>query len=251
MPSNRADLNDAEDWLHVFNECTSRVQLMQEAITKRNQKLEQGATSTDKNIIEVNAKLKTDLRTLGRDLEDLSGALSGLTTEISGREIQRRRDQLSDLMQRKDELSKLFSKKGAVNNANRSRLMGSDKKGKKKNKDEEPDHIKGLEHEQILLYQQQTFGQQDKNLDVLSDALTRTKHIGLAISDELDEHQVLLNDLDHNVNRTEVRIKKENRRLDKLLKSSKTPIIALCVIVILFCIVIALILIVLKFSNVL
>jgi hypothetical protein len=46
------------------------------------------------------------------------------------------------------------------------------------------------------------FPAQDDNLDVLSYALDRTKNIGVAIGDELNEHQKLLGDLETGVDKT-------------------------------------------------
>jgi vacuolar-type H+-ATPase subunit I/STV1 len=248
------NVNNANDWLTIFDQCSERVQMMQEAVTKRNERLRNDSkSSNDFKIAELNAKLKKDLRTLTKDLDNLDSALSKLTMEISGNEIGRRRDLLNELKHRKDEVLKMLNKKQTTNakSGDRKNLLGDGDYGKKGQyaDNEEPEAIKGMDSHQVLAYQEKVMEEQDKGLDVLSAALDRTKHLGLAISDELDEHKVLLDDLDRDVERTDHRIKKETRRIDKLLRSSKTPF-ALCIIFVLFCVIIALIIIVLKFSNV-
>lgn len=250
---NDHNINNASEWLIVFSQCAEQIQLMQEAITKRNEKQVSANKSESEStkLVELSAKLKKDLRTMKSDLDKLGSALQNSANEISGREIGRRRDQLNELVQRREELVKLLNKKPTSSTGGNARknLLGSDKKSGKSAPEQEPESIRNMQNEQVLMYQNKVMDDQDKGLDMLSHALDRTKNIGLAISDELDEHKVLLRDLDRDVERTDVRLHRETRRIDKLLKSGKMPL-ALCIIVVLFCIIIALVLVVLKFSKV-
>lgn len=248
------NIHDAQEWLTVYSQCAEQIQLMQEAITKRHEKMANKSLDSAENtkLVEMGAKLKKDLRTMKNDLGALDAALKNLTSEISGREIGRRRDQLNELVQRREELVKLLSKKPSSNSSSRKNLLGAEKRGSSKSgasEKEEPDSIKGMQMAQVISYQNQVMDQQDQGLDMLSQALDRTKHIGLSIRDELDEHKVLLDDLDRDVEKTDVRVNRETRRIDKLLKGGKMPL-ALCIIIVLFCIIIALVIVVLKFSKV-
>lgn len=67
------------------------------------------------------------------------------------------------------------------------------------NSTEEPDHIKGLNDEQVLDYQDHMLKVQDKGLDMLSNALDRTKKIGEAIGNEIDDQAPLIKKLGNEV----------------------------------------------------
>jgi hypothetical protein len=240
--SKKNDMKDAEEWLLILNECRDDLQKIKEGVNTRNQKVQYGSTD---ELHKLNAQLRTAFKTFDRDLIDLREALPSLNYEISEREISRRRNELDQLQQEKNEIFAQFNKQ-PKSGASRTDLLGSGKQVK--SVDEEPDSIHDMEDRQVLEYQQKVLSQQDRSLDLLSDALDRTKQIGISIGNELDEHSQLLGELEHDVNVTDRNLRKQNSRITNLLKNSKTPY-AICLIIILTIIVVALIILVLKLSH--
>jgi hypothetical protein len=81
--------------------------------------------------------------------------------------------------------------------------LGSAKSTKRTEDDEEPDSMRGVDDRQVLVYQQKVLEHQDQSLDMLSSALERTKHVGIAIGNELEEQSFLLGDLQKDVETTD------------------------------------------------
>ncbi|KAI9192937.1 uncharacterized protein BJ171DRAFT_35436 [Polychytrium aggregatum] len=82
----------------------------------------------------------------------------------------------------------------------------------------ETEQTRALDQQGLLQLQKQTMNQQDQSVDMLSSILQRQKQIGLAISDELDTQNSLLEDLDENVDRVGRNLKKADKRLANVRK---------------------------------
>ena len=80
-------------------------------------------------------------------------------------------------------------------------------------------------------------------MDALSNALSRTKQIGLSIDDELDEHTRLLEDIHENVDITESKIKVQTKKMVNLAKKNSFTCWGIIIAVILFVIIIALLIV--------
>jgi hypothetical protein len=55
---------------------------------------------------------------------------------------------------------------------------------------------------------------QDRNLDVLSEAVGRQRELGLLIGDELESHVELIEETDEMVDRTDTRLRNAQKRLN-------------------------------------
>lgn len=77
--------------------------------------------------------------------------------------------------------------------------------------------------------------EQDDVLDDISDELKTIKHIAISIGDEMDEHNVLLDDLKDNIDNTNSRVNAANKKIDLISKISenKYSCIIICLIIIL------------------
>jgi hypothetical protein len=58
------------------------------------------------------------------------------------------------------------------------------------------------------------FADQDRNLDMLSEAVGRQRELGLLIGDELEQHVQLIEDTDEMVDRTDTRLRHAQKRLN-------------------------------------
>ncbi|KZT54263.1 hypothetical protein CALCODRAFT_500095 [Calocera cornea HHB12733] len=72
-----------------------------------------------------------------------------------------------------------------------------------------------------LQMQSQLMDQQDQHLDHLSSSIRRQHDIGLQIGSELDVHTGLLEELDHDVDRTDSNLARARRRLDAVAKGAR------------------------------
>ncbi|CAO3675544.1 unnamed protein product [Umbelopsis ramanniana] len=71
-----------------------------------------------------------------------------------------------------------------------------------------------LENGQILQLQSRMMDDQDRNLDMLSDAVGRQRELGLLIGDELESHVQLIEETDEMVDRTDTRLRNAQKRLN-------------------------------------
>jgi syntaxin 8 len=73
----------------------------------------------------------------------------------------------------------------------------------------------------VLQSQQQEMATQDNHLDALSASIGRQHHLSLQMSEELETHAELLEEMDTAVDSTTARLGRASRRLDKVSKSLK------------------------------
>ncbi|KAJ9082170.1 hypothetical protein DSO57_1006907 [Entomophthora muscae] len=78
-----------------------------------------------------------------------------------------------------------------------------------------------LVNSQILEMQRQTFEDQDRNLDMLSQSLGRQREIGVIIGQELEHHVMLLDETSNAVDMTEARLNQAQSRLHRIDRKSK------------------------------
>ncbi|KAJ3515047.1 hypothetical protein NLJ89_g2010 [Agrocybe chaxingu] len=73
----------------------------------------------------------------------------------------------------------------------------------------------------LLQTQRLLMDEQDHHLDQLSHSINRQHHISLQINDELDVHHGLLQDLDTDIDRTDTRMRRARRKLDRVARGVK------------------------------
>ena len=72
----------------------------------------------------------------------------------------------------------------------------------------------------ILQLQKQALRSQEDEIAELGRAVRNTKHVALAINDEVDLHQSLLDDLDNSVDNTQSYMKFARRKLEQVSRKS-------------------------------
>jgi regulator of vacuolar morphogenesis len=172
---------------------------------------------------------------------------------MSDGEIRRRQDMLSELKEEKDTLTKLvlatrtdISKaatpassmdraalfkqpdksmnKGIVGNGNsngtppKASATPSSRRvfGNSRAMPAETEQTRGLDNEGLIKLQQQTMEDQDQHVEQFSAILSRHKHIGLAIGQELDYQNQLLNELDADLDRTSDKLRFTTRKMNSI-----------------------------------
>jgi blocked-early-in-transport protein 1 len=79
--------------------------------------------------------------------------------------------------------------------------------------------------------------QQDEMIDMLSGEITKIKYIAIAINDETDEQNVLLDDMNDNVANTNTRLNNTNKRIDKLMSYVNNKYTCLIIVLIIILVV--------------
>ncbi|KAI9248034.1 hypothetical protein BDA99DRAFT_251948 [Phascolomyces articulosus] len=77
----------------------------------------------------------------------------------------------------------------------------------------ETEETRGLDNEGLMQYQQQVMQDQDQQVEQFSAILSRQRQLGLAIGDELETQNQVLDELDSGVDRTNVKLKFAKKKL--------------------------------------
>ncbi|KAI8597584.1 hypothetical protein EDD21DRAFT_385115 [Dissophora ornata] len=81
---------------------------------------------------------------------------------------------------------------------------------------QETSQTRGLDNEGLLIMQQQQMAQQDNSIEQFSAVLRRQREIGMAIGQELDNQNQLLDELDRDVDRTTLKLGLANKKIGKI-----------------------------------
>lgn len=74
--------------------------------------------------------------------------------------------------------------------------------------------------DQQMMRQREVMDRQDEDLDKVIDGTSRLKNLVLDIGDELDEHAIIIDDLQRDTEHTQSRLNRAQRKLDKLLRGA-------------------------------
>uniref|UniRef100_A0A4W3JMK9 Syntaxin-8 n=1 Tax=Callorhinchus milii TaxID=7868 RepID=A0A4W3JMK9_CALMI len=200
----------------------STCQLAQEAaehIHERNRQKRTGG-----NPAKLNATIRVSLQKLQEQISQLKEALlrSLSILQITQLEADRRQNLVDDLLTKERQLQANFKKDGTEPDMIRSSLMSGEARNRPNNPwlTEETEETKGLDFGEIKHQQQRIIQEQDVGLDALATVIARQKQMGQDIGNELDEHNEIIDDLTHLVDKTDSRIRNESRRVKVLDKKS-------------------------------
>ncbi|KAH3675128.1 hypothetical protein WICMUC_002784 [Wickerhamomyces mucosus] len=99
-------------------------------------------------------------------------------------------------------------------------------------------------NQQIFIQHQQSLQDQDHHLSNLSGSIKRQHELGISINDELQDQNILLNDLEAQLDQSDSRLKKGQKKLEYFSKKAKENREWFTIIVLIF--ILVLLLIVLK-----
>lgn len=160
---------------------------------------------------------------LGTRLDSLQSLLSKLPGKqpLSEKEENRRMDMLANL---RSKVNQMASTLNMSNFANKDRLVGPEVK---------PDVMSrtvGLDNNGLVGFQRQIMKEQDESLESLEQTVISTKHIALAVNEELDLHTRLIDDLDQHVDVTDSRLRWVQKNLAVLNKRTKDGCSCFCML---------------------
>ncbi|MCO5569457.1 hypothetical protein L7F22_023169 [Adiantum nelumboides] len=170
---------------------------------------------------------------LGTKLDSLFSLLnnSSIINSLSDKELIKRQELVKDLRARMNQMSVTLT---SHQERDRSSLLGQDGMQAELR---ENNRTVGLTNSGIIAFQRQSMKDQDDDLLKLEETALSTKHIALAVNEELDLHTRLLDELDGDVDITNNRMKAVQRQLGYLSKKASSNCSCMAVIVIVFIIV--------------
>uniref|UniRef100_A0A061RCK1 Syntaxin 8 n=1 Tax=Tetraselmis sp. GSL018 TaxID=582737 RepID=A0A061RCK1_9CHLO len=204
---------DTDAWIQDFQDAKQLADEIIASIQERNTKHRSGGSEASR----MTAAARRKLGILGTRIDQMSEQLNSRElAHITENEKNRRRDLLSVLKSRKEQMMGMLSR----NQANRESLLEKSGFAGSSSQPQETERTAELDNQGLLQLQQQVMQEQDSELDELSHSVQNTKHIALAINEELDLQNSLLDEFQEDVEVTSSRLKAARRRVAQVLKKS-------------------------------
>lgn len=168
--------------------------------------------------------IRRKITILGTRLDSLQSLLKKLPgkQQISEKEMNRRKDMVANL---RTKVNQMASTLNMSNFANKDSLFGPEIKPA-----DAMSRTEGLDNHGVVGFQRQIMKEQDEGLEKLEETVTSTKHIALAVNEELDLHTRLIDDLDQHVDVTDSRLRRVQKNLAILNKRTKGGCSCLCML---------------------
>ncbi|GAB5588932.1 hypothetical protein Unana1_03832 [Umbelopsis nana] len=254
-PLDVSSMYTSESWLDEFREMQTSAREVRSLVNKRETHIARNEISASHNCTMQAKKLLTVLSSRLSDLDaGLVGLANGASGEalMTEGELRRRQDMLDGLKDERDGLARLVSaargettlmqsdakpakagdrrallkapgdpqdsfgfpardngKPAIVSN----RVFGN---AARRQQGRETEQTRGVDNEGLLKLQQQMMDDQDLQVDQFSAILNRQRQVGYAIGQELENQNQLLEELDADVDRTQVKLKFANKKLNKI-----------------------------------
>ncbi|KAJ4967153.1 hypothetical protein NE237_019002 [Protea cynaroides] len=210
--------SSAESWMKEINEAQKLADDINGMISER-VSLPSSGPDTQRHLSAIRRKITI----LGTRLDSLQSLLSKLPTKqpITEKEMHRRQDMLANLRSKANQMASALN---MSNFANRDSLLGPDTK---------PDAMSrttGLDNHGLVGLQRQVMKEQDEGLERLEETVISTKHIALAVNEELGLHTRLIDSLDEHVDSTDSRLQRVQKRLAILNKRTKGGCSCMCLL---------------------
>ncbi|KAG2438077.1 hypothetical protein HXX76_005686 [Chlamydomonas incerta] len=227
---------DTDGWTKEFDECKRLAQETLQLIQERNLRHPNGGPEASR----LSAAARKKLGTLGVQLDKLLRWLDSPEAEsLSEPEKNRRRDLIYDLRSRREGMQ--MSIKRSTGAADRDALFsGAGPSGPLPPRETEA--TAELDNRGLLGLQQAVMRRQDEELEAMEKTVASTKHIALAIGEEVDLQTRLLDDLADDVDVTQSRLKAATAKVKQLMRDSSNCRLGVCVFLLIVTLVVVVIL---------
>ncbi|KAI3634466.1 hypothetical protein MIR68_007377 [Amoeboaphelidium protococcarum] len=197
------------------------------------------------SLSQINDKIKQQVNNCQNQINQLEAALSTLEGDLNvdADSIRRMENELLKLYKDLDGIQKKISAP-AIGQQQQQLASSNNIERNFKEKWNLPSNSEQInDAKQLNGVHLQIIEEQDSQLDSLYNVVVNQKHIGIEISDELDNQAELLDRLEGNVDGTQDRLAGARRRLDNIYRTSKEKG-SLCLILTLIIVVIVLIVVI-------
>ncbi|GAB4846081.1 Syntaxin-52 [Ancistrocladus abbreviatus] len=212
-------LSSGDSWMKEYNEAAKLADDISALISEKASVSGSGPDS-QRHFSSVRRKITI----LGTRLDSLESLLAKLPSKqhITEKELNRRKDMLANL---RSKASQMGSTLNMSNFGNRDSLLGPEIKPV-----DAMSRAAGLDNQGIVSLQRQIMREQDEGLDKLEETVTSTKHVALAVNEELDLHSRLIDSLDYQVDVTGSRLQRVTRNLAMMSKRMKGSCSCMCIV---------------------
>eukprot|EP00235_Prasinoderma_singulare_P008509 CAMPEP_0119168040 /NCGR_PEP_ID=MMETSP1315-20130426/6955_1 /TAXON_ID=676789 /ORGANISM="Prasinoderma singularis, Strain RCC927" /LENGTH=245 /DNA_ID=CAMNT_0007161515 /DNA_START=243 /DNA_END=980 /DNA_ORIENTATION=- len=229
-----SDARAAQAWLRDFDEAKALEAEANAALGQRSAALQ---ANDEQAAARLASQARRRVNALRARLDALAAALrSPRMGGVTERELQRRADMVERMRARADALGGMIARpRGGGGAGERDALFGGRGGrggGASSSAPQETERTAALDNAGLLTMQEQVMSEQDDQLEDLSRIVGSTKHVALAVNEELDVHNRLLDDLDRDTEATGYTLKRAQRRL-KGLMAKATSNWTLCIVLLL------------------
>ncbi|CAN1799476.1 Putative BPI/LBP family protein At1g04970 [Linum perenne] len=195
--------SSSDAWMKEYNEAAKLSEDITGMISERT-----SLPSTGPDSQRHASATRRKITILGTRLDSLQSLLTKLPgkQQVSEKEMNRRRDMIGNLRTKANQMASTLN---MSNFANRDSLLGPEIK-------------------QADVMNRTT--EQDEGLEKLEETVISTKHIALAVNEELDLHTRLIDDLDEHVDVTDSRLRRVQKQLGVLNKRTKGGCTCMCML---------------------
>lgn len=212
-------IDSAQQWMEMYKSVKS---LLQDVRSKMFNK-SVNKDGKDFNVVD----LKRNIKSIDEKLQKLQNYLN-LNEELGSGEIRRRRELLLSLSKDMNDLKDLLNnmnftsyERPATNESASSlfkTINSNNSSGRRTfGKAKETQQTRKLDNMGLLQIQKQEMKNQDEEIQGLKDLVIRQKQIGIAVNEELNIQNELLNSLDTQVDDSTVKMKIAKSKVDKFL----------------------------------
>ncbi|KAL4280212.1 hypothetical protein GQ457_03G022930 [Hibiscus cannabinus] len=209
--------SSSDTWIKEYNEAVRLADDINGMISGKSS-LPASGPETQRHASAIRRKITI----LGTRLDGLQSLLSRPTGKpLTEKELNRRKDMVLNLRSKANQMALAFS---MYNIANRDSLLGPDIK---------PDAMSrtvDLDNSGLVGLQRQLMKDQDEGLEKLEETVISTKHIALAVGEELDLHTRLIGDLNHQVDVTDSRLQGVEKKLGIMNKRVNSGCSCMCMV---------------------
>eukprot|EP01115_Flamella_aegyptia_P004162 TRINITY_DN1820_c0_g2_i1.p1 TRINITY_DN1820_c0_g2~~TRINITY_DN1820_c0_g2_i1.p1 ORF type:complete len:234 (-),score=39.90 TRINITY_DN1820_c0_g2_i1:102-803(-) len=226
-----------ETWIDQYSDVVNLGDEIYALIQERNRLLSRGG-----DVVNFNTKIFRQISHFDTQVQILNGDLE--MANINQQELQRRMILVQQLQDKGSQLLSLAKQDtnlnvGISNNIyNNNNNSSSNKRGRNWGGPKEDEDTIGLSNNQILDLEEEKIKEQDKRLDHLQNAIGNIKGYAGDINDEIDEHLVLLDDLEVNVEKADYKINKQTHKVESLQQKAATGGLWCCVFILLILIIV-------------
>ncbi|XP_049860408.1 syntaxin-8 isoform X2 [Schistocerca gregaria] len=224
---------DSDPWLKEHEDCEKLYREIMEQLTARS--LEQ---KTSHLYASLSSAVRLRMKQYSSEVQQLQEKLrvASLSSMITRQEAERRSRLVEQLQSREVQMQQLFVDRDTFGERNRSRLLqqnpaqSSVASGRTVGWADEDIYPQGSQNENLsvdeLRQQQQRMVQaQDQGLDELSKIISRQKQIAVAITDEVEFQNEVIDDLADHMDRTDARVVDGTRQIRVVGQKDKTWVI--------------------------
>ncbi|XP_009591371.1 syntaxin-51 isoform X2 [Nicotiana tabacum] len=211
--------SSGDSWIREYNEALKIADDITNMISEKS-----SLPASGPEVQRHSSAIRRKITILGTRLDNLQSLLSKLPGKqpLTEKEMNRRKDMLANL---KSKVTQMASTLNMSSFANRDSLLGPEIKPV-----DAMSRATGLDNYGVVGLQRQIMKEQDEGLESLEETVMSTKHIALAVNEELGLQTRLIDNLDEHVDVTDSRLQRVQKKLAILNKRTKGGCSCMCLL---------------------